>query len=74
MKTVRFALASVALAAGLTIAAAGSASALHCTDAGGAGNSDFADHVRATNGNGAHNEGDHRGWSSCEPNSSNFGG
>lgn len=74
MKTVRLAFASAALAAGLTIAAAGGASAAHCTDNGGPGNSDFADHVRATNGNGAHNEGDHRGWSSCESNSANFGG
>ncbi len=43
------------------------ASAAHCTDRGGPGNSDFAAHVKASNGPGGHNEGDHQGWSSCEP-------
>ena len=43
------------------------ASAAHCTDNGGPGNSDFAAHVRANNGPGGHNEGDHQGWSSCVP-------
>ncbi len=42
------------------------ASAAHCTDNGGPGNSDFAAHVRANAGNNGHNEGDHQGWSSCE--------
>lgn len=74
MKIVRIALASAALAAGITVAAAGGASAAHCTDNGGPGNSDFAAHVRATNGNGAHNEGDHRGWSSCQETSANYSG
>lgn len=74
MKIVSFAIASAALAAGVTIASAGGAAAAHCTDNGGPGNSDFAAHVQATNGNGAHNEGDHRGWSSCQPTSANFGG
>ena len=43
------------------------AAAAHCTDNGGPGNSDFAAHVKASNGPGGHNEGDHQGWSSCEP-------
>ena len=68
----------IALAAGLTAAtlgvAGGTASAAHCTDSGGPGHSDFAAHVRAANGPGGHDEGDHRGWSSCEENSNNFGG
>ena len=54
-----------AMAAGLALASA-PASAAHCTDNGGPGNSDFAAHVRASNGPGGHNEGDHQGWSSCE--------
>ena len=48
------------------------ASAAHCTDNGGPGHSDFAAHVRANNANGDHNEGLHRGWSSCEENSANY--
>lgn len=44
----------------------GAASAAHCTDNGGPGHSDFASHVKANNGPGGHNEGDHQGWSSCE--------
>lgn len=54
------------LAGGLAIGSA-PASAAHCTDNGGPGNSDFAAHVRASNGPGGHNEGEHQGWSSCEP-------
>lgn len=50
-----------------SFAAGGVASAAHCADRGGPGNSDFAAHVQATNGPGGHNEGDHQGWSSCEP-------
>ena len=63
-KSIRIAIATAA-ALGLGIAGAGSAGAAHCTN-DGPGNSDFADHVRATNGPGAHDEGDHYGWSSCE--------
>ena len=62
--------------AGATIgmfAAAPGAGAAHCTDDGGPGNSDFATHVRARNGPGGHDEGDHKGWSTCEENSRNFG-
>jgi hypothetical protein len=53
-------------AAGLALGSA-PASAAHCDDRGLPGNSDFAAHVRASNGPGGHNEGDHQGWSSCEP-------
>lgn len=60
-------------AAAATLAvAAGSATAAHCTDSGGPGNSDFTSHVQGASGPGGHNEGDHRGWSSCNPNSPNF--
>lgn len=69
---------AIALTAGLTAAtlgvAGGTASAAHCTDNGGPGHSDFAAHVRAEQGPGGHNEGQHRGWSSCEENSNNVGG
>ena len=54
------------LTAALLALAAGPASAAHCTDNGGPGHSDFAAHAKA-NGSGEHNEGDHQGWSSCEP-------
>lgn len=74
MRVVRFVIASAALGAGVTLSSATGASAAHCTDQGGPGNSDFAAHVRASNGNGDHDEGDHRGWSSCQPSSANFGG
>jgi hypothetical protein len=67
-------IAATTLVVGSTIAFAGPASAAHCTDNGGPGHSDFATHVQATNGPGAHNEGDHKGWASCEENSNNFGG
>lgn len=66
MRRVRMIAAAIAMAAGAGLVAAPSASAAHCTDNGGPGNSDFADHVRASNGAGGHNEGDHQGWSSCE--------
>ena len=66
--------AVVAIAGAMSLGSASVAGAAHCTDSGGPGNSDFATHVKATNGPGAHNEGDHRGWSSCEENSNNFGG
>ena len=51
---------------------AGPAAAAHCTDSGAPGNSDFTAHVRANNAAGGHDEGDHRGWSSCEESSANF--
>lgn len=47
------------------------ASAAHCTD-NGPGHSDFGQHAK-NNGRGAHNEGDHRGWSSCIPGNPNAG-
>lgn len=53
-------------------AAASPAGAAHCADNGGPGNSDFASHVRTANGSGAHNEGDHKGWSSCQETSRNY--
>jgi hypothetical protein len=65
MRNIRLAIAAAVLAGGITVATAGGAAAGHCTDNGGPGNSDFATHVRASNGPGGHNEGDHRGWSSC---------
>lgn len=52
--------------AGGSLALAGPAGAAHCSDNGGPGHSDFSDHVRAGNGPGGHDEGDHQGWSSCE--------
>lgn len=49
----------------------GAASAAHCTDSGGPGNSDFAAHVQAA----SHQEGvTHKGWSSCIPGNPNFAG
>ena len=62
----RTAIACIALAGGSAVAAS-PASAAHCSDNGGPGNSDFAEHVRTSNGPGGHNEGEHQGWSSCEP-------
>lgn len=61
------------MVSGIVIGSGPAASAAHCTDRGMPGNSDFAQHVRDTNGPGGHNEGDHRGWSSCEENSPNSG-
>ncbi len=60
-------LCAAGIAAAALTATGGSASAAHCTDNGGPGNSDFTTHVQASNGPGGHNEGDHQGWSSCEP-------
>lgn len=60
------------LAAAVAFAAA-PATAAHCTDSGGPGNSDFAAHVRANNGPGGHNEGEHQGWSSCVPHAKSGG-
>lgn len=65
-------IAATAFVAGGAMAAAGPATAAHCTDNGGPGNSDFASHVKANNGPGGHNEGDHKGWSTCEENSKNY--
>lgn len=66
-RRIRTFLATATLAGSLFVVSASPASAAHCADNGGPGNSDFASHVRANNGPGAHNEGDHQGWSSCEP-------
>ena len=60
-------LCAAGIAAASLTATGGSASAAHCADGGGPGNSDFASHAQASNGPGGHNEGDHQGWSSCEP-------
>lgn len=65
-KTIATLFATGLTAAMLTLAGS-PASAAHCTDSGGPGNSDFAAHVKAGNGPGGHDEGDHQGWSSCEP-------
>lgn len=65
-------LATTAFVLGGTVALAGPAAADHCEDNGGPGNSDFAAHVKANNGPGGHNEGDHKGWSDCEENSANY--
>lgn len=54
-----FATATLALVGGAP------AQAAHCSDLGQPGNSDFSSHVRANNGPGGHDEGDHQGWSSC---------
>lgn len=72
MKRISISLAGLALAAGSTFAMAGPAAAAHCADKGGPGHSDFAKHAKATNGPGDHNEGDHKGWSTCEENSANY--
>lgn len=66
---------AVLLATGATVATVvltgGSASAAHCTDNGGPGNSDFATHVQTA----THKEGVvHKGWSSCIPGNPNFAG
>lgn len=66
-------LASTAFVLGGAVAIAGPASAAHCTDNGGPGNSDFAAHVKANAGPG-HSEGEHKGWASCEENSANYDG
>ena len=66
MKTIATLFATGLTAAMLTLTGS-PASAAHCTDNGGPGNSDFAAHVKASNGPGGHAEGEHQGWSSCEP-------
>lgn len=61
------AISATAGLAAFTLTFAGApAQAAHCDDRGLPGNSDFAAHVRDSNGPGGHNEGDHQGWSSCE--------
>jgi hypothetical protein len=67
LRALVLAAASAGLILTSLVAGGGNASAAHCTDAGGPGNSDFAAHVQASNGPDAHNEGDHQGWSSCVP-------
>ncbi len=64
-------LATTAFVLGGTVALSGPASAAPCADEGGPGNSDFAAHVKAQERPG-HNEGSHRGWSTCEENSANY--
>lgn len=64
--------AVAAIVGGISMGSAGAASAGHCADNGGPGNSDFANHVRASNGPGAHDEGDHKGWSTCQETSANY--
>lgn len=65
MKRTLSVLAATGLAAAALALTGGAASAAHCADAGLPGHSDFAAHVKATNGPGGHNEGDHKGWSTC---------
>lgn len=70
-KTLAVLFATGAAAAGLALTAS-PASADHCRDNGGPGNSDFGAHA-AAQGPGAHTEGDHKGWSSCIPGNPNQG-
>ena len=64
--------ATAALAGAALVGSAGVAAAAHCNDAGMPGSSDFAAHVRAASGPGGHDEGDHKGWASCEDDSANY--
>ena len=70
-KRIGYSIAAAAIIGGFSIGSAGAASAAHCNDNGGPGNSDFASHVR-TNTIPGHNEGDHRGWSTCQETSANY--
>lgn len=65
-------LAVVAIVGGIATGFTSPASAAHCTDNGGPGNSDFAAHVQAARDPGGHNEGDHKGWSTCQETSANY--
>ena len=66
-KRVGYSIAATAMIGGFSVGSAGVASAAHCVDSGGPGNSDFAAHVRALNGPGGHNEAIiHQGWSTCQ--------
>lgn len=71
--------AAFTLAGGSLAFSAAPASAGHCADNGGSGHSDFATHARNNAGTvdeegNRHNEGGHKGWSTCEENSKNFAG
>ena len=72
LKKFGYSIATAAMIGGMSVASAGAASAAHCNDSGGPGNSDFAAHVKANNGPDVHNEGDHKGWSSCQETSANY--
>jgi hypothetical protein len=65
MRRTLAALAATGIAALTLTATGGPAGAAHCDDRGLPGNADFAAHVKASNGAGGHDEGDHQGWSSC---------
>ena len=67
-KRIGYSIAAAVMIGGISIGSAGSASAAH----GGPGNSDFATHAMSASGPGGHNEGDHRGWSSCQETSANY--
>lgn len=70
-RTLSLLLATGGTVATIVVLSGGSASAAHCTDNGGPGNSDFATHVQAA----THKEGVvHKGWSSCIPGNPNFTG
>lgn len=70
-RTIAALLVTSAASTALVLSSPGSASALHCTDNGGPGNSDFADHVQSA----SHKEGvTHKGWASCIPGNPNFTG
>lgn len=72
LKRIAYVGLTAAMAGGIALGTGGAASAAHCAEEGGPGNSDYASHVQATNGPGAHNEGDHQGYSSCNENSKNY--
>jgi hypothetical protein len=67
-KRIAFVVAASAATVGLGLVGTGGiASAAHC-DRSGPGNSAFAAHVQEA----THDEGFHRGWSSCIPGNPNF--
>lgn len=72
MKKTLTVLMAAGAAAATVLLTGGSAGAAHCAEKGGPGNSDFGAHA-AANGPGAHDEGDHKGWSSCIPGNPNSG-
>lgn len=72
MKKILTVLMATGAAAATLALSAGPAGAAHCAEKGGPGNSDFGAHAAAS-GPGAHNEGDHKGWSSCIPGNPNAG-
>lgn len=69
-KKLGFSVATIAMIGGALVGTAGTASAVHCADSG-PGNSGFGTHAKA-NGSGAHNEGEHKGWSTCQETSNNY--